>query len=159
MLSKLLLIALTVGVACACDATPPADSLNNAPARPAAPGAIPAPPDVAAPPADAVTTASGIAYKILTPGKGTIHPTPTSTVTANYTGWTTKGEMFDSSVTRGEPLIIPLNRLIPGWVEGMQMMVVGEKRRFWIPGKLAYDGQAGSPQGMLVFDIELLDVK
>jgi peptidylprolyl isomerase len=67
--------------------------------------------------------------------------------------------MFDSSVTRGEPIDFPLNRVIPGWTEGLQLMVVGETRRFWIPSKLAYDGQPGAPQGMLVFDVELLEVR
>jgi peptidylprolyl isomerase len=120
---------------------------------------LPAPPDVAAVPADAVKTASGLAYKILKPGAGTSHPTPELIVVAHYTGWTSDGRMFDSSVVKGEPLIYPLKKLIPGWVEGVQLMVPGEKRRLWIPGRLAYDGQPRMPQGMLVFDVELLDVR
>jgi peptidylprolyl isomerase len=69
--------------------------------------------------------------------------------------------MFDSSVERGEPAEFGLNDVIPGWTEGLQLMVVGEKRRFWIPGELAYDkiDRPGAPRGMLVFDIELLKVK
>lgn len=67
--------------------------------------------------------------------------------------------MFDSSMARGEPLTYPLGRLIPGWIEGLPMMVTGEKRRFWIPGRLAYDGVPGRPQGVLVFDVELIDVR
>ncbi len=63
--------------------------------------------------------------------------------------------MFDSSVTRGQPATFPLNRVIPGWTEGVQLMVIGEKRRFWIPEELAYGGRPGAPQGMLVFDVEL----
>jgi peptidylprolyl isomerase len=114
------------------------------------------PEDVAAPPADAEVTPSGLASKVLRPGVGTDHPTATSTVTAHYTGWTTDGTMFDSSVVRGEPVAFPLTRVIPGWTEGLQLMVVGEKRRFWIPEELAYNGQAGAPQGMLVFDVELI---
>jgi peptidylprolyl isomerase len=80
---------------------------------------------------------------------------------AHYTGWTVKGEKIDSSVDRGEPLTYPLGKLIPGWIEGMQMMVAGEKRRFWIPGHLAYDNSRdpSAPKGMLVFDIELLEVR
>ena len=74
----------------------------------------------------------------------------------HYTGWTTDGKMFDSSVMRGQPATFPLNRVIPGWTEGLQLMVVGEKRRFWIPEKLAYQGKEGAPKGMLVFDVELL---
>ena len=122
---------------------------------------IPAPSDVAAPPADAKKTASGLASKVLVPGKGKDHPSPTSEVTVHYTGWTTDGKMFDSSVTRNEPATFPLNRVIKGWTEGVQLMVAGEKRRFWIPGALAYDGSTrpGVPKGMLVFDVELISIK
>ena len=155
--SIFLALALLAGAACSSEdtskpATPPA-----APAR----RTIPAPPDVAAPPADAQRTASGLAFKTLQAGTGTRHPRPTSVVVAHYTGWKTNGEMFDSSVVRGEPLEYPLQKLIPGWVEGMQLMVAGEKRRFWIPGHLAYDNipDPTAPKGMLVFDIELLEVK
>ena len=76
-------------------------------------------------------------------------------VTVHYTGWTTDGKMFDSSVTRGEPATFPLDQVIAGWTEGVQLMVVGETRRFWIPEALAYDGQR-DPRGMLVFDVELI---
>ena len=121
---------------------------------------IPAPPDVAAVPADAQRSASGLAWKVLTPGTGTRHPRPNSEVTVHYTGWTTNGESFDSSVKRGEPASFPLNGVIRGWTEGVQMMVEGEKRRFWIPADLAYgdSSRAGAPQGMLVFDIELIRI-
>jgi peptidylprolyl isomerase len=119
---------------------------------------IPPPPDVAAPPADAQTTASGLASKVLSAGTGTDHPQADDMVKVHYTGWTTDGKMFDSSAARERPVVLPLNRVIPGWAEGLQLMVVGEKRRLWIPGKLAYDGQANRPQGMLVFDVELLDI-
>jgi FKBP-type peptidyl-prolyl cis-trans isomerase len=119
---------------------------------------VPPPNDVAAPPADARRTADNLASKVLTPGKGTRHPRPNSTVTVHYTGWTTDGKTFDSSVTRGEPSTFSLDQVIPGWTEGLQMMVEGEKRRFWIPGSLAYDGQPGRPQGMLVFDVELIRI-
>lgn len=119
---------------------------------------IPAPPDVAAVPADAVKTPTGLASKVLTPGTGTRHPRPNSTVRVHYTGWTTDGKMFDSSVSRGEPISFSLAEVIPGWTEGVQMMVEGEKRRFWIPGRLAYEGRDG-PQGTLVFDVELLRIE
>ena len=119
---------------------------------------IPAPPDVAAAPADAVRTSSNLASKVITPGTGTRHPRPNSMVTVHYTGWTTDGKMFDSSVARGQPTQFSLDRVIQGWTEGLQMMVEGEKRRFWIPGRLAYDGAPGKPQGMLVFDVELLKI-
>lgn len=110
-------------------------------------------------PADAQKTPSGIAWKVLQPGTGTAHPGPSSRVLVHYTGWTMDGKEFDSSIPKGKPFEYPLNRFIPGWVEGLQLMVKGEKRRFWIPAKLAYDGIPGRPQGMLVFEIELLDFK
>jgi peptidylprolyl isomerase len=115
-----------------------------------------APPDVAAPPADAKRTASGLAYKVITTGTGTDHPKRTSRVTVHYTGWTTNGKMFDSSVMRGQPATFGLAEVIAGWTEGVQLMVIGEKTRFWIPEALAYKGQSGAPAGMLVFDVELL---
>ncbi|MEY3012177.1 MAG: hypothetical protein RIT45_912 [Pseudomonadota bacterium] len=123
------------------------------------PGAIPAPADVAAPPADAEKTASGLASKVQQKGTGTEHPGARDSVRVHYTGWTTDGKMFDSSVARGEPISFPLDRVIAGWTEGLQLMVVGEKRRLWIPENLAYQGRPGAPAGMLVFDVELLDFK
>src|SRR5262245_26980885 len=118
---------------------------------------IPAPSDVAAAPKDAKKTSSGLAYKVITPGKGTKHPGGASEVTVHYTGWTTDGKMFDSSVSRGEPATFPLNRVIAGWTEGVQLMVEGEKVRFWIPENLAYRGQR-APYGVLVFDVELIKI-
>ncbi len=119
---------------------------------------IPAPSDVAAAPADAQVTPSGLAYKVLQDGDG---PTPTAadTVEVHYTGWTTDGEMFDSSVARGEPSTFPLNAVIRGWTEGLQLMPVGAKHRMWIPEELAYKGAPGRPAGMLVFDVELLSIE
>ncbi|MEY2497752.1 MAG: hypothetical protein QOD12_1308 [Verrucomicrobiota bacterium] len=123
---------------------------NSLPVEP-----IPAPDDVAAPPADAEKTTSGLASKVLTPGKGESHPAKTDLVTVHYTGWTTDGKMFDTSRT-GKPATFPLNKVIAGWTEGVQLMVAGEKRRLWIPEELAYKGKEGRPAGMLVFDIELI---
>jgi peptidylprolyl isomerase len=117
---------------------------------------MPAPSDVAAPPADAVTAASGLATKVITPGTGTAKPSPQDTVTVHYTGWTTNGAMFDSSYARGKTSTFSLTRVIPGWSEALQLMVVGEKRRAWIPEALAYKGAEGKPKGMLVFDVELV---
>ena len=119
---------------------------------------VPPPPDVAAVPADAQRTGTNLASKVLKAGTGTRHPRPNSRVTVHYTGWTTDGRTFDSSVTRGEPSTFGLDQVIDGWTEGVQMMVEGEKRRFWIPGRMAYDGAPGKPQGMLVFDIELIRI-
>jgi len=125
------------------------------PRKPPPQAGVPAPPDVAAAPSDAQRTASGISFKVLTAGTGTRHPRPNSRVTVHYTGWTTDGKSFDSSIG-STPLTIGLDRVIPGWTEGVQMMVEGEKRRFWIPEGLAYRG--GDPKGMLVFDIELIKI-
>ncbi len=137
-------------------------------AAPKKPEPIPAPDDVAAPPDGAERSASGLAWTVLQPGTGKKNPGAADIVTVNYTGWTTDGRMFDSSVARGKPAEFPLNRVIKGWTEGVQLMVEGEKRRFWIPGKLAY-GEAtdtkdphaafGPPRGTLVFDVELLSFK
>lgn len=125
-----------------------------------APAAMPAAPaDVAAPPADAEKTESGLASKVQKAGSGAEKPTADSVVTVHYTGWTTDGKPFDSSVTRGKPAKFPLKSVIPGWTEGLQLMVVGEERRFWIPEDLAYKGKPGKPAGMLVFDVELLEIK
>jgi FKBP-type peptidyl-prolyl cis-trans isomerase len=119
------------------------------------------PSDVQAPPADATKTASGLASKVLQAGTGDAKPAAADTVTVHYSGWTTDGKLFDSSVKRGQPASFPLNGVIKGWTEGLQLMVVGEKRRFWIPGSLAYGDTAmgGRPSGMLVFDVELLGIK
>ena len=117
-----------------------------------------APADVKAPPADAKKTASGLAYTSAAAG----HRRPPSAgrpsqVTVHYTGWTTDGKMFDSSVVRGQPATFALDGVIPGWTEGVQLMVEGEKTRFWIPEKLAYKGKS-APYGMLVFDVELIKI-
>lgn len=119
-----------------------------------------APADVAAPPSDATTTASGLAYKSLQAGTGDVHPGATSKVEVHYTGWTTDGEMFDSSVARGQTISFPLNGVIRGWTEGVQLMKVGDKFRFWIPADMAYGENPGGgrPGGLLVFDVELFSI-
>jgi hypothetical protein len=121
--------------------------------------APPAPPDVAAFPMDADRTASGLVSRVIKAGTGQKKPTANSVVTVHYTGWTTDGKSFDSSITRGKPAQFPLNRVIPGWTEGIQLMVEGEERRLWIPESLAYKGQPGKPAGTLVFDVELISIK
>lgn len=128
--------------------------------RPADPPSIPPPPSVEAPPADAQRSPSGLSWIVLQPGKGARYPRPNSEVTVHYTGWTTDGQSFDSSVARGEPSTFGLDQVIRGWTEGLQMMVEGEKRRFWIPAELAYanSSRPNAPQGMLVFDIELIRI-
>lgn len=119
------------------------------------------PTDLAKPPASAKKTKSGLAYRVLKKGTGKDHPTATSSVTVHYSGWTKDGKMFDSSVVRGEPATFGLNQVIPGWTEGVQLMVVGDKTRFWIPADLAYGkvpSRPGAPAGDLVFDIELIAI-
>jgi len=149
----------TAPAAANASASAAAIAASSAPAA-SAPTTLPAPPDVGAAPADATKTASGLASKVLTAGTGKDHPGPTDKVKVHYTGWTKDGAMFDSSVTRGEPITFPLNGVIAGWTEGLQLMVAGEKRRLWIPAALAYGEhpRQGAPSGDLVFDVELLDV-
>ena len=126
------------------------------------PDAVAVPEDVAAAPADAKRTPSGLAYKFLKRGKAKDHPKATSTVEVHYSGWTPDGTMFDSSVSRGKAISFPLSGVILGWTEGVQLMVVGDKARFWIPSALAYGdtpSRPGAPVGPLVFDIELLSIQ
>ncbi|YCM43373.1 FKBP-type peptidyl-prolyl cis-trans isomerase [Verrucomicrobiaceae bacterium 227] len=112
-------------------------------------------------PANAQTSYSGLQSVVLKPGQGGMTPHRFSTVSAHYTGWTTDGKMFDSSIPRGQPSQFPLSNVIPGWTEGLQLMTVGEKRRFWIPANLAYGNNpgGGKPAGTLIFDVELLGIQ
>ena len=127
--------------------------------RPKPPEPPKAPKDVAKPPSSAKKTAKGVSYKVLKKGKGGDKPKATDSVTVHYTGWTTDGKMFDSSVTRGRPATFGLSHVIAGWTDGLQVMSVGDKVRFWIPEALAYKGVPGKPKGMLVFDVELINIK
>ncbi|MBU6470347.1 MAG: FKBP-type peptidyl-prolyl cis-trans isomerase [Gammaproteobacteria bacterium] len=122
------------------------------------------PADVAAPPSTAAVLPDGLAYQVLSSGTGSAHPTLDSVITVNYTGWTTDGRKFDSTVNPDgstSPATFPLNKLIQGWQQMLPLMVAGERVRVWIPGRLAYDNRnrPGAPKGMLVFDIELLSFK
>lgn len=117
------------------------------------------PPDVEKPPASAKKTAKGVSYRVLRAGKGGPKPKPTDTVKVNYTGWTTDGRMFDSSTLRNQPAEFSLQGVIAGWTDGIPLMSVGDTYRFWVPDELAYKGAPGRPQGMLVFDVELLEIK
>jgi FKBP-type peptidyl-prolyl cis-trans isomerase len=116
------------------------------------------PPDVAAAPPDAKGRSSGLGCKRLEEGTGCGHATPDRSVTVHYTGSTTYGKMLDTSVDKGQQISVGLGDVISGWTEGVQLMTVGEKMRFWIPEKLAYKGER-PPRGMLVFDVELLAFK
>lgn len=109
-----------------------------------------------------ITTHSGLQYKVLQEGTGSTHPTASSTVKVHYHGMLTDGTVFDSSVERGEPISFPLGKVIKGWQEGLQLMVEGQKVRLFIPSTLGY-GKSGSgpipPAAVLVFDVELLEIK
>ena len=106
-------------------------------------------------------TGSGLQYMVLRQGAGA-RPTPTDTVRVNYHGTTLDGKVFDSSYDRGQPAEFALNQVIPGWTEGVAMMPVGGKFRFWIPSELAYGpkgaGEMIGPNATLMFDVELLDI-
>ena len=141
------------------------------PPAPPVPKSQPAPEDVAAAPEGAEKTESGISSRVLQEGTGTSHPKADEKVKVHYSGWQTDGYNFDSSLSRGVPATFGLNQVIKGWTEGVQLMVEGEKRRFWIPGELAYgklEGELppigengkrpGSPLGQLCFDIELIKI-
>jgi FKBP-type peptidyl-prolyl cis-trans isomerase len=121
----------------------------------------------AAPPAagqtnEMTTTASGLKYQVLKQGTGTVSPKATDTVNVHYHGTLLDGTIFDSSVQRGQPISFPLNGVIAGWTEGLQLMKVGDKFRFQIPPNLAY-GEASRPSippnSTLIFDVELLGIQ
>ncbi len=159
LLPAALLCVSLLAPACSKSDSKPAEAAKPLNAEKPKPADIPAPDDVAAPPADATKTASGLAYKILTPGTGADHPAAEDRVEVDYTGWTTDGKMFDSSVTRGHTAKFKLTQVIPGWTEGVQLMTTGEKVRFWIPSELAYNNKPGKPAGMLVFDVDLKSIQ
>jgi len=109
-----------------------------------------------------VTTASGLQYEVIKQGEG-VSPSATDNVTVHYKGSTIDGTVFDSSYDRGEPATFPLNRVIAGWTEGLQLMKEGAQYRFYIPHALAYGergaGRAIGPNSTLIFDVELIKVQ
>ena len=108
------------------------------------------------------TTASGLQYEIVTKAEGA-QPKATDVVSVHYEGRLTDGKVFDSSIQRGSPIDLPVSGVIPGWVEALQLMHVGEKAKLYIPSELAYGAQSPSPaipaNSVLVFDLELLSIK
>jgi FKBP-type peptidyl-prolyl cis-trans isomerase len=109
------------------------------------------------------TTASGLKYQVMKHGTGSVSPKATDTVNVHYHGTLLDGTVFDSSVERGQPISFPLNGVIPGWTEGLQLMKVGDKFRFEIPPNLAYGANSPSPKippnSTLVFEVELLGIQ
>lgn len=127
-------------------------SLEQRPTPPRAPA------ELSAPPTNATRTASGLAYRFVMRSGQQRHPGPHDRVTVHYSAWTRDGQLFDSSVVAGKPRTVPLDRLIAGWSEGLQLMAEGDKAQLWIPEQLAYAGRDGSPRGDLVYEVELLQV-
>ena len=109
-----------------------------------------------------VETASGLQYQIVKKGDGSVHPSANSTVKVHYHGTLLDGTVFDSSVERNEPISFPLNRVIKGWTEGLQLMVAGDTFKFFIPSDLAYGNAATGkikPGSVLIFEVDLLEVQ
>ena len=110
--------------------------------------------------AGVITTASGLQYQVIKEGTGA-KPVATDTVKVHYEGKLVDGTVFDSSIKRGEPVSFPLNQVIAGWTEGVQLMTVGSKYKFVIPANLAYGEQGGGPipaNSVLTFEVELLEI-
>ena len=168
MRSKIGLMGPVLMLACATPAQRPSSNIPvpdalmpelcvAPPAGASDPIALLPPVDVAAPPPTAQRSASGLAWTVLRPGCGAARATSFGVVRVHYTGWTTDGRMFDSSIARGKPAEFALHEVITGWREAVKQMAPGEKRRLWVPEELAYKGSSG-PQGTLVFDVELLEI-
>ena len=111
---------------------------------------------------EVVETASGLQYQVLQKGQGSEHPVATTTVKVHYHGLLIDGTVFDSSVERNKPISFSLNQVIKGWTEGVQLMVVGDKFKFFIPSELAYGNRATgkiTPGSLLIFEVELLEIQ
>jgi FKBP-type peptidyl-prolyl cis-trans isomerase len=157
-----MLIRLTVALAaavCLLGCNKPTEPTADNPAGKAAPVAQA---DIAQK-SEMITTPSGLKYQVLKRGTGTVSPKATDTVKVHYHGTLLDGTVFDSSVERGEPISFPLNGVIPGWTEGLQLMKVGDKFKFEIPANLAYGPNSPSPKippnSTLVFEVELLGIQ
>ena len=111
---------------------------------------------------EVVETTSGLQYQVLQRGDGHDHPSASSTVKVHYHGLLLDGSVFDSSVERGQPISFGLNQVIKGWTEGVQLMVVGDKFKFFIPSELAYGDRATgkiTSGSLLIFEVELLAIQ
>jgi FKBP-type peptidyl-prolyl cis-trans isomerase len=154
MRMKIRLLALAAMAICLSIRAADTSTTTNNASAPAMPP-VPAPKTM-------TTTASGLKYMVLKHGTGTVSPKATDTVTVHYTGTLLDGTVFDSSVQRGTPATFPLNHVIKGWTEGVQLMHVGDKFKFEIPADLAYGPNSPSPlippNSTLVFEVELLGI-
>jgi FKBP-type peptidyl-prolyl cis-trans isomerase len=143
-----------------CSKSTPPGADANAGATPPATAAAPASDSQST---NMITTASGLKYEVLIHGTGTVSPKATDTVKVHYVGTLLDGTVFDSSVARGQPISFPLNQVIPGWTEGLQLMKVGDKFKFVIPANLAYGANSPSPaippNSTLVFEVQLLGIE
>ncbi|MCP4447467.1 MAG: FKBP-type peptidyl-prolyl cis-trans isomerase [Myxococcales bacterium] len=110
-------------------------------------------------PETAYKTDSGLNFVVFGRGESHVHPMSSTAVTVHYEGRTADGEVFDSSIARGEPTSFSLEQVVPGLREGVKLMTVGDTFRFWIPEKDAYRGAPGKPAGLLIFDVELIDME
>lgn len=128
-------------------------SITKAPPTPAAPK------DVGAIPSDATVSESGLAWRVVEQGTGTDRPIITSIVEMSYTMWSADGQVVDSTVLRQGVDTVGISRLIPGWTEGMKLMAPGERRIFWVPEDLAYQGARHRPKGMMVIDVTLVGIR
>jgi FKBP-type peptidyl-prolyl cis-trans isomerase len=139
------------------DSTPTSSDKNAGATAPATPGVAGSQNN------EMKTTASGLKYQVMKQGTGTVSPKATDTVNVHYHGTLLNGTVFDSSVQRGQPISFPLNGVIPGWTEGLQLMKVGDKFKFEIPPNLAYGPNSPTPtippNSTLVFEVELLGIK
>lgn len=153
-LSRIGWLSLVI-VSCAAKRPKPVDAPSDPAPVAVEPGMVPPPPDLRQPPADAQHLNSGLVIRFLSRGTGTIHPSAKATVKVDYTGWTQDGRMFDTSQGRGAT-DLPLDGVIEGWTQGIQLMSVGDTARLWIPAALAYRGAPGAPGGLLVFDVTLI---
>lgn len=155
----LLAVLLACG-ACTCSRRGATRAADPAPVdRPPPPPLVPAPPDLSHPPENAERLPNGIASTVLAEGMGDERARPDQWVRFHYTVWDSNGQMFDSSVRRRQPAETIVSRAaIPAWVELLPRMAIGEKRRYWIPAALAFQGRPG-PQGDVVCELELLAIR
>ncbi len=145
--------------ACSKEPRPQEESSSPVDAAPNAPLDLAAPPDLAAPQADAKQTPSGIPFRVLQRATSTERPREYDRVTVSYSAWTSDGKLLDSSEKKGRPVSLIPYRIIPAWGEALQLMAVGEKRRFWVPAELSLTGIPGASTGELVFDVEVVGNK